>query len=168
MLPKIKALVSWVQGIVDKLNKLSPQARGMIAVVSLIVASIGPLLIVLCSLIGMIGSAFVNFKKLHGFIKGFPGIMTKLSGIFSKVVTAIGGISAPVLIAVAVIAVLVAAFKHLWDTNEDFRNKVISIWDGIVEKVTSFVETVKSKFAALDIDFETIVAVLKNIDSTYI
>ena len=94
--------------------------------------------------------SMVNFKKLHGFIKGFPGIMTKLSGIFSKVGTAISGISAPILIAVAVIAVLVAAFKHLWDTNEDFRNKMISIWDGIVEKVTSFVETVKSKFAALD------------------
>ena len=77
--------------------------------------------------------------------------------------SAIGGISAPILIAVAVIAILVAAFKHLWDTNEDFRNKMISIWDGIVEKITSFVDTVKSKFAALDIDFETIVDVLKNI-----
>ena len=163
LLPKVKKLVSWLQGVVDKLNKMTPQTRGLIAVISLVVASIGPLLIVIGTLIGAVGSAFVNFKKLHGFIKGFPGIMTKLSGIFSNVGTAIGGISAPVLIAVAVIAVLVAAFKHLWDTNEDFRNKMISIWDGIVEKVTSFVETVKSKFAALDIDFETIVAVLKNI-----
>ena len=39
LLPKIKKLVSWLQGVVDKLNKLSPQARSMIAVVSLIVAS---------------------------------------------------------------------------------------------------------------------------------
>ncbi len=163
LLPKIKALVSWVQGVVDKLNKLSPQARGMIAVVSLIVALIGPLLIVFGTLIGMVGSAFVNFKKLHGFIKGFPTVLTKLSAVFSKVGTAISGISAPILTAVAVIAVLVAAFKHLWDTNEEFRNKMISIWDGIIEKVTSFVETVKSKFEALDIDFETIATVLKNI-----
>ena len=163
LLPKIKKLVSWVQGIVDKLNKLSPQARGVIAVVSLIVASIGPLLIVMGTLIGGIGSAFVNFKKLHGFIKGFPSVMTKLSGVFSKIGTAIGGISAPVLIVIAAIAVLVAAFKHLWDTNEEFRNKIIAIWDGIVAKIQAFVQAVKEKFAALGIDFGTVVDCLKGI-----
>ena len=98
------------------------------------------------TLIGGIGSAFVNFKKLHGFIKGFPTVMTK-----------------PVLIVIAVIAVLVAAFKHLWDTNEEFRNKIIAIWDGIVQKIQAFVQTVKEKFAALNIDFEMIVTVLKGI-----
>ncbi|MBQ1389496.1 MAG: phage tail tape measure protein, partial [Clostridia bacterium] len=163
LLPKIKQLVSWVQNFVDKLNNMTPKSRNLITVISLVVASIGPLLIVIGTLIGAVGSAFVNFKKLHGFITGFPGILTKLSGMFSKVGTAISSIAAPVLIAVTAIAVLAAAFKHLWDTNEEFRNKIISIWDGIVKKITSFVETVKSKFAALDIDFEAIVAVLKNI-----
>ena len=163
LLPKIKKLVSWLQGVVDKLNKMTPQTRGLIAAIALIVASIGPLLIVIGTLIGAVGSAMVNFKKLHGFIKGFPGIMTKLSGIFSKVGTAISGISAPVLIAVAVIAVLVAAFKHLWDTNEGFRNKMIAIWDGIVAKIQSFVATVKEKFSALGIDFNTVVECLKGI-----
>ena len=163
LLPKIKKLVSWLQGVVDKLNKLSPQARSTIAVVSLIVASIGPLLIVIGSLIGMVGSAMVNFKKLHGSVKGFPSVMTKLSGVLSKVGAAIGGVSAPVLIAVAAIAVLVAAFVHLWKNNEGFRNKMIAIWDGIVEKVKSFVEAVKQKFAAVGIDFQTVVDCLKGI-----
>ena len=90
LLPKIKKLVSWLQGVVDKLNKMTPQTRGLIAAIALIVASIGPLLIVIGTLIGAVGSAMVNFKKLHGFIKGFPSVMTKLSGVFSKVGSAIG------------------------------------------------------------------------------
>ena len=40
------------------------------------------------------------------------------TGIFGKLGAAIGGVSAPVLAVVAVIAVLVAAFVHLWNTNE--------------------------------------------------
>ena len=126
LLPKIKKLVSWLQGVVDKLNKMTPQTRGLIAAIALIVASIGPLLIVIGTLIGAVGSAMVNFKKLHGFIKGFPGIMTKLSGIFSKVETAISGISAPILIAVAVIAVLVAACGKGHIVCRDCKIKICS------------------------------------------
>ena len=54
------------------------------------------------------------------------------TGVFGKLGAALGGISAPVLAIVAVVAVLIAAFKHLWDTNEEFRNAITGIWEGIV------------------------------------
>ncbi len=167
LLPKIKKLVSWLQGVVDKLNKMTPKTRGLISIIALLVASIGPLLIVIGSLIGMVGSAIVNFKKLHGFIKGFPAVITKLSGVFSNAGAAISGISAPVLIAVAAIGVLVAAFVHLWKTNNEFRNKITAIWDSIAEKVKTFAEAVKERLGSLGIDFTEIVEVLQNVWSAF-
>lgn len=55
-------------------------------------------------------------------------------GMGGKLAAAIGGISAPVAAVIAVVAVLVAAFVHLWKTNEEFRNKITGIWDAIKEK----------------------------------
>ena len=40
---------------------------------------------------------------------------------------------------------------------------MIAIWDGIVAKIQSFVATVKEKFSALGIDFDTVVECLKGI-----
>jgi phage-related protein len=43
-------------------------------------------------------------------------------------------VSGTVLAVVAVIAVLVAAFVEYWKNNEEFRNKIIAIWEGIKAK----------------------------------
>ncbi len=56
-----------------------------------------------------------------------------------------------------------AAFKHLWDTNEEFRNVMTAIWEGIVKKVQAFVEGIKERLAALNIDFTAVVNTLKKI-----
>ena len=49
-----------------------------------------------------------------------------------------------------------AAFKHLWDTNEEFRNAMTAIWEGIVKKIQAFVEGIKERLAALNIDFTAV------------
>lgn len=40
----------------------------------------------------------------------------------------------PIMIVVTLIMALVAAFLYLWNTNEDFRAKVIEIWNAVKEK----------------------------------
>lgn len=42
----------------------------------------------------------------------------------------------PMGIIITVIALLVTAFITLWNTNEDFRNAVIAIWDAVKQKAT--------------------------------
>lgn len=54
------------------------------------------------------------------------------------------GISWPVLAVIAVIGTLIAVFVHLWNTNEGFRNALITAWEFIKSFFISAVETIKS------------------------
>lgn len=55
----------------------------------------------------------------------------KVSSGFSSITKSITGMSTKTKIIIAVIAALVAGFIYLWNTNEDFRNSIIEIWDNI-------------------------------------
>ena len=101
--------------------------RNTILKLAAFAAAIGPVLLVVGKLTSGVGSAMQSISKLG---KGVLTLInqTKLGvGPIAKLTTAIGGISAPVVAVVAVIAVLVAAFVHLRNTNEEFRNNVIAI-----------------------------------------
>ena len=52
----------------------------------------------------------------------------------------------PILLVVTLIAGLVAAIVTLWNTNEDFRNAIISAWEVIKETATSVFTAVASFF----------------------
>ena len=75
LLPKIKQIVSWVQGVIDKLNAMDEKTKTTIIAVSLIAAAIGPVLIVLGKFIGGIGGAISTFSKMGSAIGGFMGKM---------------------------------------------------------------------------------------------
>lgn len=55
----------------------------------------------------------------------------------------IGGLSAPILAVVAVIAVFIGALVSLWNNNEEFRNKMQSAWQAVQDIVGKVVEVVK-------------------------
>ena len=80
-----------------------------------------------------------------------------------SITTLLSGISAPMIAIVALVAVLVAAFVNLWNTNEEFRNAMIEIWNGIKENISNFVSEVSSRFSELGITFESVVEVIKTV-----
>ena len=86
--------------------------------------------------------------------------LTMVKGALKGVAGALGGISAPVLAVIAVVAALVAAFVNLWRNNEDFRNKITAIWDGIKNKFAEFGQGIVDRLNALGFDFESITEVL--------
>ncbi len=55
----------------------------------------------------------------------------------------------PIVLIVTLIAGLVAAIIALWNTNEDFRNKVIEIWDSIKTAFFTAIEAIKGFFTGL-------------------
>ncbi|MBO5639844.1 MAG: phage tail tape measure protein [Oscillospiraceae bacterium] len=163
LMPAIRAIVSKIQAFVDKLNGMSESQRKAVLTIGLIIAALGPLLVILGTVISKVGVAMQGFVKLATGVKKLGVAVKAGTGVFGKLGAALGGISGPVLAVIAVIAVLVAAFKHLWDTNEEFRNAITAIWNTIVGKIQAFCQGIVDRLNALGFEFGSIVDVLKSL-----
>lgn len=163
LMPAIRSIVSHIQGFIDKLNGMDESQKKAIITIGLVVAAIGPLLVIIGTVISKVGVAMQGFVKLAGAFNKIKAAASAGTGIFGKLGAAIGGVSAPVLAVIAVIAVLVAAFVHLWNTNEGFREAILGTWEKIKTTVSNFVEYIRERLAALGISFsdiaETITAI---------
>ena len=154
LMPMIKSIVSKIQGFVDWLNNLDDGTRRVIVSVSLFIAALGPMLVIIGTVISRVGIAMKTFSSLGLKISGLVADAGGVSAVMTKVGTAIGSISAPVIAVVAVIGLLVAAFIHLWKTNEEFRDNIIAIWNRIKEIFTGFAQGITDRLNALGFDFE--------------
>lgn len=164
---KLTQLVQWF-------NSLDDAQKKHILKIAAIIAAIGPLLIVFGKTVAGIGSMITGFQKMSQAFNliqtGFVMFGTKLKNVgeafklakagftgfasqTSMLGTALAGVTAPMIAIVAVIAVLVAMFVHLWKTNEDFRNKITGIWDGIKSKFEEAGKKITDAINSLGFDF---------------
>lgn len=156
LMPKIREIVGKIQDFVDKLNNMDESQKQAIIRVGLFVAAAGPLLVALGkvhsftgSVVGKIGD-LVRWYTMAG---GASGILTSAQ---SALGSAFAFLTSPVGIVIGVIAALVAAFIHLWRTNEDFRNAIIAIWERIKGAFQEFVGGIQERLSALGIDFQSV------------
>lgn len=163
LMPAIRSIVSKLQGFVDKLNGMDESTKRTIVTVALLVASIGPLLVIIGTAISKIGVAMQGFVKLANGISKLKIAIQGGTGVLGKLGAALGGISAPVLAVVAVIAVLIATFVHLWKTNEGFRDAIIETWNRIKDTISGFCQGIVDRLNALGFQFTDIVDVLKTV-----
>jgi len=164
---KLTQLVQWF-------NSLDDAQKKHILKIAAIIAAIGPLLLVFGKTVAGIGSMITGFQKMSQAFNliqtGFVMFGTKLKNVgeafklakagftgfasqTSMLGTALAGVTAPMIAIVVVIAVLVAMFVHLWKTNEDFRNKITGIWDGIVSKFKEAGQKITDAINSLGFDF---------------
>lgn len=163
LMPAIRSIVSKLQGFVDKLNGMDESTKRTIVTIALLVASIGPLLVIIGTAISKIGVAMQGFVKLANGISKLKIAIQGGTGVLGKLGATLGGISAPVLAVVAVIAVLVTAFVHLWKTNEGFRDAIIGTWNRIKDTISGFCQGIVDRLNALGFQFTDIVDVLKTV-----
>lgn len=163
LMPAIRSIVSKLQGFVDKLNGMDEGTKRTIVTIALLVASIGPLLVIIGTAISKIGVAMQGVVKLANGISKLKVSVQGGTGVLGKLGAALGGISAPVLAVVAVIAVLVAAFVHLWKTNEGFLDAIIGTWNRIKDTISGFCQGIVDRLNALGFQFTDIVDVLKTV-----
>lgn len=181
LMPYVKKLAEFIQGLLDKLNAMSDEEVQQVIKIAAIVAAIGPLLIIIGKTVIGVGSLLTAVGKIQGTVSaaiagftamktnlvaigeaanvaraGFPGLASQTSVLGA----ALGGLTAPVIAVIAAIAALVAIFVTLWNTNEEFRNNIMSIWNGIVESFNNFTQGIVDRLNALGFEFESITDVI--------
>lgn len=161
LMPMVKNIVAKIQSFVDWLNNLDEGTRQVIVKIGLFVAALGPVLVILGTVISKVGVTMQAFSKLGLKISGAVANAGGLSGVMGKLGTAIMGVNPVVLAVVAAIALLVGAFVHLWRTNEDFRNNIIAIWNRIKAVFENFAKGITDRLNALGFNFENFGEVVK-------
>lgn len=84
-----------------------------------------------------------------------------VKGALVKLAAALGGVSLPAIAIIAVITAVALAFTNLWKNNEEFRNKITAIWDGIKAKFDEFGQGIVDRLNSLGFEFEDITEVMK-------
>ncbi len=160
LMPAIRNIVSNIQEFVDKLNGMDEGTRQMVLKIGLLVAALGPFLVILGTAISKIGTAMKGFVQLANGFNKLKIAVQGGAGLFGKLGAALGGISAPVVAVVAVIAALSAAFLHLWNTNDGFREAIIGTWNTIKETVSGFCQGIVDRLNELGFSFANITEVI--------
>ena len=124
LMPAVRSIVSGLQGMVDVLNAMPDGVKRVIMIVALLAAALGPVLIIIGKTLSAIGTIMTWAPKLAGAISTVKGAFAALSATM---------MANPIAIVIAAIAALVAAFLYLWNTNEEFRQFWIRLWNEIKE-----------------------------------
>ena len=175
--PYIRQLAEWITGLVEKFNSLSEEEQDQIVKFGLILAAIGPVLLILAKVISVVstvvkafklfGTTITTIKTSIDLVKaGYAGLATQMGGIpklIAGISTGFGGMLAPIAAVIAVVVVLVGAFVTLWKTNEEFRDNMVGIWNSIKESINNFFGGVVERINALGFDFENITEVIKTV-----
>ncbi len=172
--PTIQSVVNFLQGLVDKFNALSPAQQDLIVKIGLYAAAIGPVLLIVGKLMSAVGTIMTVVPKLAGVISTVKGAFAALNAVM---------LANPIMIVIAAIAGLVAAFIYLWNTNEEFRQFWINLWESIKQAaitawnaIGEFLKsawegiknTCQTIFNAIKTFFQTVWNGIKNIFSTAI
>lgn len=165
------ALREFLQSMTDlimRFNNLDEEQREQIVKWALVLASIGPVFVIIGKLITGVISFINTLKLLKGafdfvsngislLLSSFKligtGVLEPMAGLTS-LQTVLASLTGPIIAVIALIVVLVAAFVNLWKTNEDFRNKIIEIWESIKEKFEEAGERIVEIFNELGFNFE--------------
>ena len=124
--PKIQLVSDKVQAAVDWFNSLTDEQKDTIVTVGLVVAAIGPVLLILGKLVSGV-SAVISI---------FGTVSTVLSGV------ALG----PIALVVAAIAGLVAAGVALYKNWDTIKQKASEIFAGIKNTISNAIERIRGLF----------------------
>ena len=108
----------------------------------------------------------IAVTALSGVIAAFRwttilGHINKVKGALVGIKAAIAAVSAPALAVIGVLTTLAFAFRHLWNTNDEFRENILNTWNSIRSKFDKFGQNITERLNKLGFSFEDIGDVIR-------
>ncbi|WP_049962591.1 phage tail tape measure protein [Ruminococcus sp. HUN007] len=108
----------------------------------------------------------IAVTALSGVIAAFRwtailGHINKVKGALVGIKAAIAAVSAPALAVIGVLTTLAFAFRHLWNTNNEFRENILNTWNSIRSKFDKFGQNITERLNKLGFSFEDIGDVIR-------
>ena len=134
MTPIITKITEFAAKAIESFNNLPGPVQNFTLVLLGIVAALSPILGIIGKLSTLLGSG------------GLTAALGSIKAGFAAAGAAISGIAAPILIVIGVVTSLIAIFATLWNTNENFRNQVSSVWQQIQVTIQSAISIIQQIF----------------------
>ncbi|WP_418615877.1 phage tail tape measure protein [[Ruminococcus] torques] len=128
----ISKLTAWFSG-------LSDGTKQFIVIIGMVVAAVGPVLIIVGKIMSAVGTIMTVVPKL-------AGVINTVKTAFAALNTTM--LSNPIFLVIAAITALVAVFIYLWNTNEEFRQFWINLWENIKEVAIAVWTAIKEFFVS--------------------
>lgn len=126
----VTSFVEGLGGFIDKVLTVVDNVNAFLSVLS----AIAPVIV------GVV-AAFSAFSVITSVIEKVQAAMA----VFSNLGTVLGSVAGgPVTLIITAIVGIVAVLVTLWNTNEDFRNAVLDIWEAVKSAFSTAVEVIGS------------------------
>ena len=133
VLPVLAKLAEGVGYFADKLLAMDDRTKTVVVIIAILIAAIGPLLII-------IGKMAAGVAALINLVILITPSITALGPAFAF-------LTGPIGLVILAVTALIAIFVYLWNTNEEFRNKVIELWEGLKAFFVATLEFIKEHFS---------------------
>ena len=139
-------VTGFIGGISDAVSGTVPYIRDAIQWLRDNLPTIAPLLATIAAGLGALTAA----QQIGQMVQAFQKWKTATEGVtVAQRLLNAAQLSSPVGLITAAIAALVAGIVVLWNTNEDFRNAVMGIWQGIRDSVGNAIQAIGDFFSNL-------------------
>lgn len=139
-------VTGFINGISDSVSKVIPPIKQAVQWFKDNLPTIAPLLAGIATAMGGIMVA----QKVEAMVAAFNSWKTATEGltVAQRLLNAVQ-LSSPIGLAVAAIAGLVAGIVVLWNTNEGFRDAVMSVWQAVQDFVGNAIQAIGDFFTNL-------------------
>lgn len=131
LLPIISKIAAKISALATKISQLNPVTQKIVVIVLSVVAAIGPVILIIAKLITAFGTIMTVVPKLVNVIKTIKTAFAAFNATL---------LANPIVLIVAAIAALIAAFVLLWKKCDWFRNFWINLWNNIKNVCKSVID----------------------------
>lgn len=139
-------VTGFINGISDAVSKVIPPIKDGVSWLKDNLPTIAPLLVGISAALGGIMVA----QKIEAMVTAFRAWKTATEGltVAQRLLNA-AQLASPIGLVLGLVAGLVAAIVVLWNTNDGFRDAVMSAWQGIQDFVGNAIQAIQGFFANL-------------------